>query len=120
MFKVCWQAVIAKAITAYIFAWIFLRIRPKFRMWSAKWSNMWSNRFYEVLCAQIERLFEAGFRPQNARKWAISGEKQRKKEILANLLFGLTETQMVEPRIFRVFSYYYVIGTLLVSRRFRV
>ena len=60
-------------------------------MWSAKWSNMWSNRFFEVLCGQIVRLFEAEFRPQNARKWAISGEKQRKKEILANLLFGLSD-----------------------------
>ena len=57
-------------------------------MWSAKWSNMWSNRFFEVLCGQIARAFEAGFRLQNARKRAISGEKQRKKEILANLLFG--------------------------------
>ncbi len=60
-------------------------------MWSAKWSNMWSNRFFEVLCGHVVRAFEAGFRPQNARKWAISGEKQRKKEILANLLFGLSD-----------------------------
>ena len=37
------------------------------------------------------RTLEAGFRPQNARKWAILGEKQRKKEILANLLFGLSD-----------------------------
>ena len=49
---------------------------------------MWSNRFFEVLRGRIVRAFEAGFRPQNARKWAILGEKQRKKEILANLLFG--------------------------------
>ena len=60
-------------------------------MWSAKWSNMWSNRFFEVICGQIVRAFEAGFRPQNARKWAILGKKQRKKEILANLLFGLSD-----------------------------
>ena len=62
-----------------------------FLMWSAKWSNMWSNRFFESLCGQIVKSFRAGFRPQNARKWAISGEKQRKKEILANLLFGLSD-----------------------------
>ncbi len=60
-------------------------------MWSVKWSNMWSNRFFEVLCGRIARAFEAGFRPQIARKWAISGEKQRKKEILTNLLFGLSD-----------------------------
>ena len=48
---------------------------------------MWSNRFFEVICGQIVRAFEAGFRPQNARKWAISGEKQRKKETLSNLPF---------------------------------
>ena len=60
-------------------------------MWSAKWSNMWSNRFFEVLCGQIVREFEVGFRPQNARKHEILGEKQRKKEILVNLLFGLSD-----------------------------
>jgi hypothetical protein len=52
---------------------------------------MWSNRFFEVLCGQIVRAYEAGLRSQNARKWAISGEKQRKKEILTNLLFGLSD-----------------------------
>ena len=36
-----------------------------------------------------------------------------------NPRFGLTETQMVETRIFRVFYYYYVIVTLIVLRRFR-
>ena len=49
---------------------------------------MWSNGFFEVICGRIVRAFEDGFRPQNAIKWAILGEKQRKKEILANLLFG--------------------------------
>jgi hypothetical protein len=48
---------------------------------------MWSKCFFEVLCGWIVRVIEAGFRPQNARKWAISGKKQRKKEILANPLF---------------------------------
>ena len=46
---------------------------------------------FRGVCGRIVRAFEAGFRSQNARKWAISGEKQRKKEILANLLFGLSD-----------------------------
>ena len=45
------------------------------------WGFMWSDL----------RGSLAEFLQQNARKWAISGEKQRKKEILANLLFGLSD-----------------------------
>ncbi len=52
---------------------------------------MWSKGFFEVLFGRIVRAFEAGFRPQNARKCEILGKKQRKKEILANLLFGLSD-----------------------------
>ena len=60
-------------------------------MWSANGSNMWSNRFFEVLCGQVLLMRWGVKSPKNGRKHEILGEKQRKKEILTNLLFGLSD-----------------------------
>jgi len=50
---------------------------------------MWSKGFFEVLCGQILLMRWGVKPPKNRIKHEISGEKQRKKEILTNLLFGL-------------------------------
>ena len=78
-------------ITALILVQNISKIPPKITMWSANGSNMWSKGFFEVRCGWILLMRWGGKPLKNGRKHEISGEKQRKKEILTNLLFGLCD-----------------------------